>query len=357
MTFPVLSKFLMTAVLAILWFGQNTTTPPATKPRAAQPPAKQPAAQDPKQPATQPSLVKPAPRSQPPATSAPATLPPEATALSPDTVIMAVGDQKVTKAEFEALLDGLPEQARKTATGPNRRKMAEELARLKALAQEAKRRKLDQSLSVQQVLELQKEQVLAGSLVKQLQASAKPDDAAMKAWYDTHKGEFETAKVSHILIRFKGSSVPLKKDQKDLSEEEALAKAQEIRTKLQAGLDFATLAKAESDDTSSAANGGSLGTITKGRMVPEFEQVAFTLKVGDISEPVKTRFGYHVIKVEEHSAKTLEEVRPQIEQQIWPEATQKAIESIGKGVQVVINDQYFGSASAPAPAPTAPGVK
>jgi peptidyl-prolyl cis-trans isomerase C len=334
MTLQVLSKFLMSAPLALLWLSQNP--PPATKPPATNPSV------------TQPSLVKPAPPKQPPATPAPPTLPPEAAALPPETVILTVGDQKITKAEFEALLEGLPEQARRTATGPNRRKMAEDLAQLKAMAQEAKRRKLDQSASVRQVLELQQEQVLASTLVKQLQASTKTDDAAVKEWYDAHKGEYENVKASHILTRFKGSSVPLKKDQKELSEEEALAKAQEIRKKLLAGEDFAKLAKAESDDAGSAANGGSLGAITKGRMVPAFEQAAFTLKVGELSEPVKTQFGYHVIKVEEHTTKTLDQMRAQIEQQMKPQMTQKAIDNIRIGAQVVINEQYFGPGPAPA---------
>ncbi|HXN24097.1 MAG TPA: peptidylprolyl isomerase [Candidatus Dormibacteraeota bacterium] len=346
MTLPVLTKFLMTAPLALLWFGQNTTPPPPTKQPATPAPATQPA--------TQPSLVRPAPRKQPPAATAPATLPPEAAALPSDTVIITVGDQKITKGEFEALLEGLPEQARRTAAGPNRRKMAEELGQLKAMAQEARRRKLDQTASVRQLLELQQEQVLASSLAKQLQTSAKTDDAAVKAWYDAHKGEYENVKVSHILIRFKGSTVPLKKDQKELSEEEALAKAQDIRKRLIAGEDLAKLAKAESDDAGSAANGGSLGAITKGRMVPAFEQSAFSLKVGELSEPVKTQFGYHIIKVDEHSTKTLDQVRPQIEQQMKPEITQKAIDGIRNGVQVVINDQYFGPAPTP---PAAPGVK
>src|ERR1017187_9098563 len=80
----------------------------------------------------------------------------------------------------------------------------------------------------------------------------------------------------------------LKKDAKELTDEEALAKAQEIRKKLVDGADFATLAKAESDDAGSGANGGDLGTFGKGRMVPAFEQVAFTIAVGELSEPVKS---------------------------------------------------------------------
>jgi peptidyl-prolyl cis-trans isomerase C len=312
MKFPVVYRMMLAAPLAVLLCAQ---TPPKPAPAP-------------------PKLATPAPAPQAPA---------EPPALAPNTVVLMVGDLKVTKAEFEAILEGLPEQTRKSAVGPGLRKMAEDLANLKALSSEAKRRKLDQSTSVRLMMEIQQDQVLANTLVKQLQANMKTDDASVKAWYDAHKGEYEQVKASHILIRYKGSPVSLKEGQKELTEAEALAKAQDIRKRLLAGEDFAKVAKAESDDTGSGANGGSLGQpFTRGRMVPAFEQAAFSLPVGQLGEPIKTQFGYHIIKVEEHSAKTLDEVRPQIEQQMKPQMTQKAVDEIRNGAQVVINDQYFG---------------
>ena len=101
-----------------------------------------------------------------------------------------------------------------------------------------------------------------------------------------------------ILIRFKGSPVPLRKSDADLTDEQALAKAKDIRQKLLAGADFATLARAESDDLGSAVNGGRLDAFGHGQMVPAFEYAAFTTPVGGISQPVKTPFGYSIIKVE-----------------------------------------------------------
>ncbi|MCB0022069.1 MAG: peptidyl-prolyl cis-trans isomerase [Caldilinea sp.] len=78
---------------------------------------------------------------------------------------------------------------------------------------------------------------------------------------------------------------------------ETLALAQEIRQRLVDGEDFATLAAEYSDDPGSAANGGDLGWFGKGRMVAPFEEAAFALAVNEISEPVKTDFGYHIIEV------------------------------------------------------------
>ena len=77
-------------------------------------------------------------------------------------------------------------------------------------------------------------------------------------------------------------------------------------------------------------------------MIPEFEKAAFTLPVGEISQPVKTVFGYHLIKVESRTAKTLAEVKPQVESKLKPELMQKAADDVRKTIPVTIDDQYFG---------------
>ena len=88
---------------------------------------------------------------------------------------------------------------------------------------------------------------------------------------------------------------------------ESEAEAQTIYTELQAGGDFAKIAKERSKDTGSGANGGDLGWFGKGQMVPEFETAAFGLKVGEISKPVKSQFGYHIIQLLGHQDRPLTE--------------------------------------------------
>lgn len=105
----------------------------------------------------------------------------------------------------------------------------------------------------------------------------------MQQYFNDNKASFaeqEQVKASHILVD---------------SEE----KAQEIKDKLLAGEDFTKLAKEYSIDPSKEENGGDLGYVVRGQMVPEFEDAVFTLEVGKISDPVKTQYGYHIIKVEE----------------------------------------------------------
>jgi parvulin-like peptidyl-prolyl isomerase len=128
-----------------------------------------------------------------------------------------------------------------------------------------------------------------------------------------------------------------------LTEEEALAKAQEIRKKIAAGEDFAALAKTESDDAQTGPKGGDLGTFRHSQMVPEFEQAAFSMAVGQVSEPVKSKFGYHIIKVEQHETKTFQEVRPELEKKMGPELARNAIENLQKQVPVTLDDSFFGT--------------
>ena len=257
--------------------------------------------------------------------------------VAPDAVVLTIGTEKITRAQFEDLLTALADSGRPAATATARRQVAEQLGELTALAQEARKRKLDQSAPVKQLIIIQTDQVLAGSLAKEL-SDAKPNDAAAHAYYDAHKGEYEQATASHILIRYKGSQVPLKPNQKDLTEEEALAKAQEIRKKLADGADFATTAKAESDDSGSGVKGGSLGTFSHGQMVAQFDKAVFSLPVGEISEPVKTQFGYHIIKVEARTSKSFEEAKADIGKQMG----QSAMDTIRKGTPIQLDEAYFG---------------
>jgi len=183
------------------------------------------------------------------------------------------------------------------------------------------------------------------------------DDAALQKYYADHKNEFENVQARHILIRFKGSPVPNREGKPDLTEEQALAKAQEVRKQLLAGSDFAALAKAESDDTGSGTNGGELGTFGHGQMVPAFEEVAFKQPVNQVSDPVKTQFGYHLIQVEKRESKPFESVKSDLEGKVKPEAARASVESLRKNAKVVLDESYFGpEGAAPGAGGPVPGV-
>jgi parvulin-like peptidyl-prolyl isomerase len=272
--------------------------------------------------------------------------------VPPNKVVLTIGDEKITAGEFDQLIEALPEQARAQVRGPRKRQFAEQLVQVKVMYQEAHKRKLDENPAVQRQLELQRENLLASMLLQDMTANAQVDDATARQYYERHKADYESVHARHILIRMKGSALPIQPGKKELSEEEALAKAQDIRKKLLAGEDFAALAKAESDDVRSGANGGDLGSLKHNQTVPPFDQAVFSLPPGQLSEPVKTQYGYHIIKVEQHEVKPFDEVKADVAKKVRPELARSAMENLQKQATVVIDDSYFGPApAAPTPAP------
>ena len=136
-------------------------------------------------------------------------------------------------------------------------------------------------------------------------------DDDLRQYYDTNLSQYQTPgqiRARHILLR-------VNEDEGD-TEESVAARAAELTEEARSGQDFAELARLYSDDEGTAENGGDLGLFGRGRMVPEFEAVAFTLNAGDISDPVKSSFGYHVINVtenQEEMTQSFETVRETIE--------------------------------------------
>ena len=263
-------------------------------------------------------------------------------AAAADPVVLIVGSEKITQSMFQEIISSLPAQQQAQLTSPEaRRGLAEQVAELKVMAQEARARKLDQSAAVKAKAALQMDQILANAVYQHLTAGD-PDDAALRAYYAAHKQDWDEVKARHILIRMQGSRVPVRDGHKDLTDEQALAKAKEVRSKIVAGAKFEDQAKIESDDTGSGENGGDLGTFGAGQMVPEFDEVVFKAPIGQVTEPIKTAYGYHLILIEERKSKPFEEARADIEQKIRPEMGQKAIEGLKAKTAVVYDDAYFG---------------
>jgi len=150
-------------------------------------------------------------------------------------------------------------------------------------------------------------------------------DADLRSAYDRDKERFrhpERVQARHILI--KGGTAP-EEDAK------AKAKAEEILKQLKAGADFAELAKKDSQDPGSAFKGGDLGWLVRGQTVKPFEDAAFSLKPKQLSEPIKTQFGYHIIEVLDHQQPhldTFEEARAQLADGLRKERVGKMMEDL-----------------------------
>lgn len=170
-------------------------------------------------------------------------------------------------------------------------------------------------------------QLLINKVLAKVVANITISDAEMQKYYEDNKNSLfsvpEQIRVSHILIIF---NIPSGGTITDQIKTEALEKITEVNQKLNNGQDFAVLAKANSEDTTSAVNGGDIGYISKGQTVPEFENVAFSLKVGEVSGIVETGYGYHIIKVTDHKdpyIKTYDEVKDTIKSNIQSDKQKK----------------------------------
>lgn len=176
--------------------------------------------------------------------------------------------------------------------------------------------------------------------------SAKITDDAMKKYYEENKDAYytDTVTASHILIKTQDDKG------KDLSEEkqvEAKKKAEEVLAKVNAGEDFATLAKKYSDDTGSAESGGELGTYGRENdLVKEFSDASFNLKSGEVSGLVKTQFGYHIIKCTERIDKqeTYEDVKSKIKSTLTNEKYNAYVEKLQKAATIEIKEDIVKSA-------------
>jgi peptidyl-prolyl cis-trans isomerase C len=274
-------------------------------------------------------------------------------AVSGDPVILTAGDVQVHKSEFEAALKTLPPEYQAYAQGQGKRQFADDFLRMKLLAAQGYKNGLDKDPEVLSQLKLMRENLVANAQLQKLDKSIVLSDADLLKVYDANKKDYEEVHARHILVAFKGSPAA-PKDKPELTEEQAKAKAEDLRKQIVSGGDFAAIAKKESDDAGSGANGGDLGSFGHGQMVPEFEQAAFAAKPGDLTPVVRTQFGYHIIKVESHDFTSLDQVRPQLEKKERQAKMQASLDALKTAAKPVYSDDYFGAV--PAATPATPAV-
>ncbi|GAA3845912.1 peptidylprolyl isomerase [[Pseudomonas] carboxydohydrogena] len=212
---------------------------------------------------------------------------------------------------------------------------------LKLVAKAAEDKKIADTPDFKQKLAFTRSRLLMDTLLDQEGKAAVTDEALKKVYDDAAKqisGEQEVH-ARHILV---GTE----------------AEAKEIIAELKKGADFAELAKKKSKDPG-ASDGGDLGFFTKDQMVPEFSAAAFALEPGKISEPVKSQFGWHVIKVEEKRARKappFEQVKPQLEAFVIRKAQAEYVAKLRSDAKIERLDQKTDAAkpadpkAAPAPA-------
>jgi peptidyl-prolyl cis-trans isomerase C len=242
-----------------------------------------------------------------------------ATAVAPTTVVARVNGIEIRQSDLDLAEEDLANSLPPMSPEQKREYLVTYVIDMLLVATAANEQKIGDSEAFKARLAFLRNKALMESLLDQT-AKAALTPEAMKKLYDeaikSMAGQQEV-RARHILV-------------------ETEAEAKEILAKLRAGGDFAALAKEHSKDPGSA-DGGDLGFFTKDQMVPEFADMAFKLKPGDISEPVKTQFGWHIIKVEEKRDRPVppfERVKDQIEQYLVRQAQAGLITKLREGAKI-----------------------
>lgn len=251
-------------------------------------------------------------------------------AVSPDAVVATVGGEPITEADLSFAAEDLTQEL--SQMPPEQRKpfLLRVLIDMKVMAKAGQDAGMAETPLFQQRLAYLQDRALRRAYFADTIANSVTEEA-VRAEYDKFVADFVPAdeiRASHILVP---------------TEEEANA----VKAELDGGADFATLAKAKSIDPG-AANGGDLGFFGPGMMVAPFEAAAFALTdVGQVSAPVQSQFGWHVIRLEEKrqsSAPAFEQVAAQLQQQLLMSTFDETVAALMAGVAIDIPDAALKAA-------------
>ncbi|MDD5153361.1 MAG: peptidylprolyl isomerase [Desulfovibrionales bacterium] len=235
-----------------------------------------------------------------------------------DKIVAKAGKQVLTAEALDQRVNSLPPEYQKMIRqNPQfKQNLIDRWVQISLLSQEARARKLDRNKALAEKINELVDTLLAQEFVtKYVFDKIKVTDKEITNYYSEHKAEFEEpemVKARHILVRVSSEAKP---DDWGAAE----IRIREIKKRLDGGEDFAAVAQASSEDPGSKDKGGELGFFPRGQMVPEFEKAAFALRTGEVSEPVKTAFGYHIIKAEdrkEAKTKVFDEVKEEVKNRL-----------------------------------------
>ncbi len=241
-------------------------------------------------------------------------------AMAQGKVLATVNGETITEGDVEIAMEDVAAEYPNVPADKLKEMTLDFLIEVKVVAQKAKAEKLDQADAFKRKLVYVRDRVLMQQLLLN-KAKEATSDAALKTFFDDQIKQVkpvEEARARHILV-----------------EKEEDAKA--IHKRVKAGEDFAKIAQEASKDPGSGKEGGDLGFFTKERMVPEFGEAAFALKPGEISEPVKSQFGWHIIKLEEKRVKplpTFDQVKERIAQALAGKAQSDFLKSLRDGAKI-----------------------
>jgi hypothetical protein len=282
----------------------------------------------------------PAPGGVPPGPGAPAPQMPDI----PDQAIIAVFDDgvKLTMADFKKIFAALPPDNQPMALR-DRKTFLQEWAFMRKLSQMAEKQKLDEETPTREQLEYSRMMILSQAKLAEALNSITVEPAEIVKFYDTEKDRFKEVRVKMIYLSFgKGEKAP--------TEDEAKAKAARLLAEIRGGADFVKLVRENSDDETSKAKDGEFGTLRRSDNIPDAIRAAvFSLKQGEVSEPVRQPNGYYLLRAEQVRYRPLSQVRDEIFTELKQRHYGQWLEQTNKDTKVeIVNPAFLGGAAAPA---------
>jgi parvulin-like peptidyl-prolyl isomerase len=257
-------------------------------------------------------------------------------------VVISVGDEKITAAEFEKFIQALPPQYRAFYGGAGKHLLPQYFVRMKILSAEAIKEKLVDQPDVARAIETARESILADAARRHIEQSIPVTDQELRELYQKDKGLSEEIRLRHILVPTENA--PLKSDdggRPALPEPEARKKLEDIRQRILAGADFASMAKQYSGDAATAASGGDMGVLQRDKVVPAVVHAADMLQPSQVSDILITPYGLEIVQVAAKRIKSFEEVKPALETELRLSKTEEVIKRLMDNYHIVIDQEYF----------------
>jgi parvulin-like peptidyl-prolyl isomerase len=262
----------------------------------------------------------------------------------PDQTTVAVFDDgvKLTMGDFKKIFAVLPPENQPLALR-NRQTFLQQWAFMRKLAQMAGEQKLDLESPAREQLEYSRLMILSQAKLAAALNSITVEPAEIVQFYDTDKDRFKEVRVKAIYVSFG-------KDGKAPTEEEAKAKATRLLAEIRGGADFVKLVKENSDDETSKAKDGDFATLRRNDNIPDAIRTAvFSLKQGEVTEPVRQPNGFYLLRAEEVSYRPLSQVRDEIFTELRQRHYSQWLEQTNKDAKVEFTSPAFLSdAVAPA---------
>jgi len=287
----------------------------------------------------------------PAATATIKTRGPEAVASQdPNRVVAVIDGKQITASQALDMLKPFPPEQRKQYES-NLSNVIQQVYMREQLASLAQKMNLDQQSPWKEQIELSRDNILYQAYLARVNETASkgpvPD---AQQYYSSHPDDFDSVKLSGIFISFSPPGTPASAGSNARSEDQARAKAEEIEKKLQAGGDFAAIARTDSDNQGSAAKGGDLGTYETGnpQIPPAIKSAILKLQAGQVSAPVSIPSAFLIVKVDSRTKVPFEQAKNEISQRLQTESGQAAVKQELEKYKIQVQDKdFFETSSGP----------